>query len=400
VRSIEPVGALDGITVLDLGLLVQGPQAAAMLGDMGADVVKVELPGFGDQSRWIPISMQDFRAPFLIACNRGKRSMTCDLRTPAGREVLLRLAERTDVIISNFKPGTLDQWGLGYAEVAERNPRIVYATGSAFGPVGPDSEREGADLAGQASGGLISTTGAGDEAPTPVGVTISDHIASQNLVAGVLAALFARERTGRGQRVDVSLLGGQIWAQASELTATMLSGSQPDRSNRGHGLIPAVYGILPTADGWIAMVGAPGHLRTAFYDAIGRPDLRDDPRFVSPLLGRADKAALFDTLAETFRTKDTATWCTILSAAGQRFAPVRGYEQIIADPHVMENGYLTRSDHTDGPATAIGTPIRMSETPLEPGVVVPELGQHTEEVLLEHGFDWDEITLLRDANAI
>src|SRR4051794_5137112 len=202
------MGALDGVTVIEAGLLVQGPQAAATLGDWGADVVKIELPGIGDQSRWLPPSPTHFVAPYFIACNRGKRSITIDLRTPDGRETFLRLAEDADVFISNFKSGTLDEWGLSYEEVAARNPRIVYAAGTSFGTEGTDAGREGADLSAQAASGLIATTGTDGEPVTPIGVTICDHIACLNIVAGVSAALFARHQTGRGQRIDVSLLGG------------------------------------------------------------------------------------------------------------------------------------------------------------------------------------------------
>lgn len=187
------MGALDGIKVLEAGLLVQGPQAAAMLSDWGADVVKIELPGFGDQSRWIPAGPGDGRAPFFIACNRGKRSITIDLRRPEGRDVFLRLVEQADVFISNFKSGTLDEWGLSYDEVAARNPRIIYAAATSFGTVGADAGKEGADLSGQAAGGLISTTGSSGEPVTPVAVTITDHIGCLNLVGGITA----RRRTRR-----------------------------------------------------------------------------------------------------------------------------------------------------------------------------------------------------------
>jgi crotonobetainyl-CoA:carnitine CoA-transferase CaiB-like acyl-CoA transferase len=186
------VGALDGIRVVEAGLLVQGPQAAATLGAWGADVVKVELPGFGDQARWLPVAPGDSRSAYFVACNRGKRSVTLDLRVATGREVFLRLAEVSDVVVTNFTPGTMEGWGLGYDELAARNPGVVYASGSTFGPIGPG--REGADLSGQAAGGLISTTGREGGEPTPIGATIADHIASQNLVSGILAALLARVR--------------------------------------------------------------------------------------------------------------------------------------------------------------------------------------------------------------
>ncbi|HSS10654.1 MAG TPA: CoA transferase, partial [Acidimicrobiales bacterium] len=227
------MGALDGIRVIEAGLLVQGPQAAATLGAWGADVVKVELPGFGDQSRWLPLTPTDPRSAYFIACNRGKRSVTLDLRSEMGQEAFLRLVEQADVVITNFKPGTMEGWGFGYEEVAVRNPRIIYAAGSTFGAAGPDASREGADLSGQAAGGLISTTGVDGGDPTPIAATIADHIASQNLVAGILAALFARERTGCGQHIETSLVGGQIWAQASEYTAHLLSGQTLGRANRG-----------------------------------------------------------------------------------------------------------------------------------------------------------------------
>jgi len=392
-------GALDGIRVVEAGLLVQGPQAAALLAQFGADVVKVELPGIGDQARWLPIAPDDPRSAYFTACNRGKRSATIDLRLPNGQQVFRRLAERADVVITNFKPGTMDEWGLGYEALAEINPGLVYAAGSAFGALGPDAAREGADLSAQAAGGLISATGRDDGEPTPVAATIADHIASQHLAAGVLAALVARGRTGRGQRVDVSLLGSQIWAQASEYTAYLLSGTLPGRPNRGHPLIPALYGIMPTADGWLAIVGVSPAQRTSFYEAIGRPDLLDDPRFATPLLGPTEKAALFELLGEVFPTRTTAQWCEVLAAAGQRFAPVRTYAEVADDPQTWANGYLAREGDADGQAI-VGTPVSLSATPTTPGDAPPALGAHTDEVLSEAGLSGDEIDGLRRAGMI
>ncbi len=258
---------LDGLQVIEAGLLVQGPQAAATLVEWGAAVTKVELPGIGDQARWLPVAPGDWRSAYFTACNRGKRSVTADLRTADGRELFLRLAERADVVISNFAPGTMEGWGLGYDELAARNRRLICAAGSTFGTEGAKARREGADLSGQAAGGLISTTGRPGGEPTPVGATIADHIASQNLVGGILAALLERERTGQGQAVSTSLLGSQIWAQASEITAQLLRGSPAGPANRGHPLIPGLYGIFRTADGWIAVVGAVGPAREALRDA-------------------------------------------------------------------------------------------------------------------------------------
>jgi crotonobetainyl-CoA:carnitine CoA-transferase CaiB-like acyl-CoA transferase len=391
-------GALDGIRVVEAGLLVQGPQASATLGDWGAEVVKVELPGFGDQARWLPVEPGDTRSGYFIACNRGKRSVTVDLRTAQGRDVFLRLIETADVVITNFKAGTMEAWGLGYEPVRSRNPRIVYATGSTFGPVGPGAEREGADLSAQAAGGLISTTGVSGGHPTPVGATIADHIASQNLVAGILAALLARERSGLGQRVDTSLLGGQIWAQASEYTAYLLSGRVTGPANRGHPLVPGMYGIFPTADGWIAVVGVVGRSRATFYETLGQPDLAD--RFPQPYYWEREKAELFPILDTLFSTRPTSEWCRLFDAAGLRHAPVRDYSEVAGDPAVWENGYLAKVAGPDGEVAVVAPPVRFSDTPAVASATAPELGQHTEEVLLEIGYTWDEIGELRSAGAI
>ena len=394
-------GALEGVKVVEATLLIQGPQAGLTMSDMGADVIKVELPGLGDQGRWIPISPDDPRDPYFIAGNRGKRSITLDLRVEAGRDAMIRLLDDADVFISNFKPGTLDEWGLSYEMLSERNPRLIYATGSTFGTKGPGAQREGADLAGQAAGGLISTTGTDGGHPTPVGFVVADHIGSQNLFGGVLAALYSREKTGVGQRVDVSLFGSQIYAQASEYTSFFLSGEIPGRSNYGHPLLRAAYGIVPTADGWLAIVGVPPHLRESFYAAIERPDLLEDPRFEAYIFAPGVREELFEEFFKTFPTRTTAEWCERLDAAGCRYAPVQDYAEVADDPHAAENGYIVEIDHPEwGTIKSLGSPIVMSGTPVHPGEIAPELGQHTEEILLEHGFSWEDIAAMRDAEAL
>lgn len=393
-----PAGPLQGIKVIDAGLLVQGPQAAATLYDWGADVIKVELPGFGDQARWLPVAPGDGRSAYFTACNRGKRSVTIDMRIPAGREVFLRLAAEADVVITNFKSGTMESWGLGYEDLAERNPRLIFATGSSFGPVGPDANREGADLSGQASGGLISTTGWRGGPPTPVGAAIADHIACQNMVGGILAALMARHRTGVGQRVDVSLLGGQIWAQASELTACILTGAPAGPANGGNPLIPGIYGIFRTLDGWLAVVGVVGPARNRFYEVIGKPELVD--LFPQLLYDEDVKARLFPILAEAFATRSTQEWCKVLGEAGLRFAPVRDHAEVLAEPGAWENGYLRSVASSSGEEITVpGSPVRFSATPARASATTPELGQHTEEVLLELGYSWEEIAHLAEQNA-
>lgn len=392
-------GPLEGLRVLEAGLLVQGPQAAALLHDWGADVIKVELPNFGDQSRWLPAGNGERRSAYFTACNRGKRSVTVDMRIPAGRDVFLRLGDQADVVITNFKPGTMEEWGLGYEEISRTNEGLIYATGSSFGPVGPDAKREGADLSGQAFGGLISTTGWTGGPPTPVGATVADHIASQNMVSGILAALVARERTGRGQRVDVSLFGGQIWAQASEITACIMTGSPAGPANGGSPLIPGVYGIFPTSDGWIGIVGVAGAARTLFYQVVGKPELAE--RFPQLLYTEEDKQELFPILREAFFTRSTSEWCKALREAGLRYAPVRNHAEVLSDPGAWENGYFRSVESPTGEAITVpGSPVRFGESTTRAGAVPPELGQHTEEVLLEAGYSWEEIGRLSESAAI
>ena len=394
-------GALQGIKVLEVGQLVQGPQAGALFADMGANVIKIELPQIGDLSRWIFLSETDTRSAYFYGCNRGKRSVTLDLRTSAGAALFKRMARDADVVLSNFKPGTMDSWGLGYEDLRAENPGLIWAAGSTFGHLGADADREGADLAGQAAGGLVSTIGHDGTPPSPVGVTIADHIASQNMTSGILAALVSRARSGLGQRVDVSLLGGQIWAQASEYTHYFMADEVPGRANGGHPLLRGLYGVFETKDGYIGVIGVPPEARDAFFIAMDKPELALDPRYQGLLASKADMAELFDMLNPVFRRKTTAQWCEALRAMGVRYAPVRDYQQVAADPGVWENGYLQKVTNAQGEEVAVvGTPISMSETPLTPSATAPMLGEHTDECLAEMGLSEAQIAALREEGTI
>ena len=395
------MGELEGIRVVDVGLLVQGPQAGQTLRDLGAEVIKVELPGLGDMARWIPISMEDLRTPYFEACNRGKRSITVDLRVAEGANIFRKLVDTADVLVANFKPGTLEAWGLSYEALSKSNPGLIYAMGSTFGPEGKGADREGADLAGQAAGGLISTTGSDGEPPTPVGATIADHIGSMNMTVGILAALFSRNVTGKGQRIDVSLLGGQIYAQASEYTAYLMTGEVPGRSNGGHPLLPMAYGVLETADGYIALVGVLPDKRQALYEAAGVPELIEDERFAPIIYTTEIRQELFRLLADGFKAKTTDEWAEILDRIEVRYAPVNDYEQAASDPLVTTNKYIVELEDFNGETRrVVGSPIKMSDTPTSPSVSAPELGQHTEEILIELGYSWEQIGEMRDLQAI
>jgi crotonobetainyl-CoA:carnitine CoA-transferase CaiB-like acyl-CoA transferase len=262
--------------------------------------------------------------------------------------------------------------------------------------VGPDAQREGVDINVQAAGGLISTIGMDGGDASPVGFTIVDHIASQNLVAGILAALYVRERTGRGQRVAGSLLGGQIWAQATEYTSLALSGRAPGRANSGHPLVYGIYGVFPTADGWIALAVKPP--RDVFYAVIGRPDL--DEQYPQLLYSTDDKKTLFPVIAEALAGRSTREWCDVFDSTGVRCAPVRTHDEVLADPGAWENEYFITGDGPNGPVTIVAAPVHFSDTPACPPSTPPELGQHTLEVLAELGYDADDIEHLRAIGAI
>ncbi len=394
-------GALEGVKVLDLSTLVQGPQAAALLHDLGADVIKVELPEIGDLGRHIGMLESIGISPVYIACNRGKRSLTLDLRVAEGKAVLEKLCESADVVLSNFQPGTLEEWGLGYEQLKAINPRIIWAAGSFLGHLGEEATREGADMVGQAYGGMMANNGSDGGSITPAGGLVADHCGSLNLTAGILAALYARERTGEGQQINVSLVGGQIWAQASEFTHYFHSGETAGRANGGHPLVHALYGVFATKDGHLAFAGCPEHLWPKLVEAVEHPELLDNPRFGTYVSTPEIKKELFEAFEPIMKERTTAEWNERLSQYEQRFAPVRTHDEVAADPQVLVNNYIVEVEHAElGKVKMIGSPINMTGTPTRWGTEWAELGQHTEEILLEHGYDWEQISALRDAGAL
>src|SRR5581483_4399872 len=392
-------GALEGVTVLDFTVFQQGPQATMMLADLGADVIKVEPPMFGDLGRVLAMHGPDRFSAYHLAHNRGKRSITLNLKTEEGREVARRLVLRADVFVHNFRPGAMERLSLGYEDVRALNERIIYAHASGWGARGPKAEHPAFDIAAQARGGLMSMTGESDGGPLPAGVAIADYAGAVNLAFAIVSALFARERTGVGQKVETSLFGTQIAAQAWELQYYMVSGRMR-RSGRGHAYLPTIWRTFRTKDGW-AVVGGVGDDRwPALCEAVGMPELRDDPRFANAGARKDNLDALYALLDDKFLAKTTGEWIAVLESHDMICAPVATYEDVVRDPQARANGYVTEVDHpTQGRIPVVGAPWAFSETPASVAPAAPELGQHTEEVLLSLGYDWDAIAALKDAGA-
>ena len=393
---------LEGIRVLDLSQWQQGPYATVVLADLGADVIKVEKPEVGDAGRhalggWKP----DEVAPDFFAHNRGKRGMTVELSHPKGRDLILELAERMDVVVNNFRFGQMERWGLGYEAFRDRNPAVVYAHASGSGPRGPHRERPMYDIVAQAMGGIMSVTGEEGRSPTPVGTFMADQIGANALATAILGALVGRERTGEGCTIDVSLLGSQIALQSFEITHHLFTGELPGKAGRGHPHSGVLWNTFPAADGHFAMAGVREDLWGDFCALVGAPDLATDARFAT-YEGRArNRGMLLDRLDVVFRTKPVAEWTELLAELDLACGPVRTYGEVVTDPQVLANGYVTEIEILGmGPTRLVNTPIALDGEPLQPEGGAPELGQHTEEILLELGYDWPEILVLREEGAI
>jgi len=387
-------GPLAGIRVLDFTIAQQGPYATLLLADMGAEVIKVEQPGRGEVGRVLGIDRKTGFSAYFLAINRGKKSLTLELKSPKGREIALRLARDCDVVAHNFRPGVMEKLGLGYDEFRAVNHRIIYAGASAFGSKGPLGSKPGNDILAQAMSGLMSVTGDG-EAPVPAGAALADHIGALTLALGIISALFARERTGAGQQVECSLLASLIAAQSWELTHYMMTREFPGKAGRGHTHLPWLWYTYRTADGWLAIGGVtPGRL-PRFWKAVGLP-LGNDERFDSIgklIRGRDELNALLD---DHFSTRKTEEWLPVLEAADIFCAPVLDYEEVTGSEQARVNGYFATLEHPRvGETRVVPCPISFSETPVTIAGPEPSLGEDTVDLLGEFGYEADEIEAMR-----
>jgi crotonobetainyl-CoA:carnitine CoA-transferase CaiB-like acyl-CoA transferase len=393
-------GPLTGVRVLDFTIFQQGPQATLVMADMGADVIKVEPPGFGDLGRVLQMHGEHRVSAYHLAHSRGKRSLTINLKTDGGREAVRRLLPSMDVMVHNFRPGVMERLGFGYEEVRPRAPSIIYAHASGWGGQGPKTTHPAFDIAAQARSGLMSMTGETEGGPLPAGVAIADYCGAMNLAMAVMAALYSREKTGVGQKIETSLFGSAVASQAWELQ-TYILGRRKRRSGRGHAYLPTIWRTFRTSDGW-AVIGGVGDDRwPAFCAAVAMPELEHDERFANGLSRIQNIDALYPLLDDKFLAKTTAEWIAVLEAHDMICAPVQDYEALVTDPQALANEYLLTVDHpTNGPTQVVGFPWKFSETPAEIAPAAPELGQHTEEILLHLGYSWEEIGALREEKAI
>lgn len=374
-------GALDGIRVLDLSRHLAGPYCAMMLGDLGAEVIKIERPGVGDESRhWGP-PFFDGESAYYLCCNRNKQSLTLNLKHKRGVAIVRELTRRSDVVIENFRVGVLDKLGLGYTDLQAVNPRLVYCSVSGFGYTGPDRHLASYDFLIQGRSGLMSITGERDGPPMKVGVAIADVTAGLFASNAILAALLARERTGAGQHLDIALYDAQIACMANIASNYLCSGEIPERWGNAHkSIVP--YEAFQAADDYLILAVGNDEQWRQFCEAAGVAAWAQDPRFATNPARVANREALIPLLQDLLRGKAVAEWLQLCARADVPAGPVNTIDKVFADPQVGARDMLVRMPHpTLGTVRLAGTPLNLSATPAQMRLPPPLLGEHTDTIL-------------------
>lgn len=376
------MGPLEGIRVLDFTWFLAGPYATMILADLGADVVKVEAPGRGDPSRAAGPFIGEVSAYFL-SINRNKRSLALDLKTEEGRDTATKLAERADVVVENFVPGTMARWGLDYASLSERNPRLIYASCTGFGQTGPRAQQSAFDLVIQALAGTLSITGEEGGAPVRVGFSIGDMGGALFLTIGILAALEARHHNGRGQYIDLSLLDSQVALLENAYARYFATRETPQRLGSRHPLI-VPFQAFPTRDGNVIVTAGTEEQWARLCAAVEHAELAQDERFSNNTARRENVAALEGELSEIFRQRKTGAWLAVLAQNEIPCAPIQTVAEAARDPQVLARDMIVKvRDSKAGEQRVINTPFHFSETRAGVRTSAPQLGEHNEEVLKE-----------------
>ena len=393
-------GPLTGLRVLDLSRILAGPTAAQLLGDLGADVIKIERPGRGDDTRgWGPPFVKDKdgadtrESAYYLCANRNKRSVAVDIATEAGQRLLAGIAAQSDILIENFKVGDLKRRGLDYETLSARHPGLVYCSITGFGQTGPYASRAGYDFLIQGMGGIMSVTGDAEGQPTKVGVGIADVMTGMYATVAILSALRVRDATGKGQHIDLALFDTQISWLINQGLDYLTAGITPVRRGNAHPTV-VPYETFPASDGWfIIAIGNDGQF-AKFCAEAGRPELAADDRFATNPARVVNHDALVGIMHEITRTRTEADWMAALARVGVPCGPVNDIPAAIDDPHALSRGSRVRQDHPvagKGYVETLGNPVKMSATPVTYRRPPPMVGQHTAEVLAELGFDEAEL---------
>ncbi|MBI4188922.1 MAG: CoA transferase [Betaproteobacteria bacterium] len=376
--------ALEGIRILDFSRVLAGPYCTMILADLGADLIKVERDGVGDDlRRWGPPFMPDGESTYFLSVNRNKRSIVLDLKTESGRDLALMLVRRSDVLLENFRPGVMESLGLGSEQLKRINPRLVYCSITGYGTTGPLADRPGYDVITQGLGGLMSVTGEPDGPPMRVGVAIVDLVTGLYSAIAILGALQSRNRSGNGQRVDLSLLETCLSVMPNLTAGYLMAGVKPDRLGNAHpNVVP--YKVFATMDGNLTLaVGNDGQWQR-FCVALGHPELADDPRYAQNHARIARRAEVEELVSGWFRKKSTDEWVKLLEKAEVPCGPIYTIDRILTDPQIEALGMLKTVAHpTSGPLRVVGAPFHLSVDDTEPYLPPPLLGEHTNAVLKE-----------------
>ena len=399
--------ALAGVRVLDLTRVLAGPWSTQVLADLGADVIKVERPGSGDDTRgWGPPFLRDAagnetaESAYFLCANRNKRSLTVDISTDDGQAIIRRLAMQSDVLVENFKVGDMARHGLDAATLRAANPRLVYCSITGFGQDGPYAQRAGYDFAVQGLGGLMSVTGAAQGEPQKVGVAVADLFTGLYATVAILAALRHRDATGEGQVIDMALLDAQVAMLANLGSHYLVGGDVPPRQGNAHAnIVP--YQVFVVADGHIIVAVGNDRQFARLCDLLDEPALATDARFTTNAERVRCRDVLVPMLQAHFLQRDRRAWLSLLEAAGIPCGPVNDLADVFADPQVRARGMVVKVPHPHaGALPLVGSPITLSATPVESPRAPPLLGQHTDDVLREAGYSDDEVAALRARGAI